>query len=40
MPDVTDKSLEEIYRMVQGMDDDEIIRLVFEEEEDGEGLNS
>jgi hypothetical protein len=40
MPDVTDKSLEEIYRMVQGMDDDEIIRLVFEEEEDGEGRNS
>ena len=40
MPDVTDISLEEIYRMVQGMDDDEIIRLVFEEEEDGEGRNS
>ena len=40
MPDVTDKSLEEIYRMVQEMDDDEIIRLVFEEEEDGEGCNS
>ena len=40
MPDVTDKSLEEIYRMVQGMDDDEIIRLVFEEEKDGEGRNS
>lgn len=40
MPDVTDKSLEEIYRMVQGMDDDEIIRLVFEEEEDGERRNS
>ena len=40
MPDVTDKSLEEIYRTVQGMDDDEIIRLVFEEEEDGEGRNS
>jgi hypothetical protein len=40
MPDVTDKSLEEIYRLVQGMDDDEIIRLVFEEEEDGEGRNS
>lgn len=40
MPDVTDKSLEEIYRMVQGMDDDEIIQLVFEEEEDGEGRNS
>jgi hypothetical protein len=40
MPEVTDKSLEEIYRMVQGMDDDEIIRLVFEEEEDGEGRNS
>lgn len=40
MPDVTDKSLEEIYRMVQGMDDDEIIRLVFEEEEDDEGRNS
>lgn len=40
MPEVTEKSLEEIYRMVQGMDDDEIIRLVFEEEEDGEGRNS
>ena len=40
MPEVTDKSLEEIYRMVQDMDDDEIIRLVFEEEEDGEGHNS
>ena len=40
MPDVTVKSLEEIYRMVQGMDDDEIIRLVFEEEKDGEGRNS
>ena len=40
MPDVTDKSLEEIYRLVQGMDDDEIIRLVFEEEEDDEGRNS
>ena len=40
MPEVTDKSLEEIYRMVQGMDDDEIIRLVFEEEEDGEGRNN
>ena len=40
MPEVTDKSLEEIYQLVQGMDDDEIIRLVFEEEEDGEGCNS
>ena len=40
MPEVTDKSLEEIYRMVQGMDDDEIIRLVFEEEKDDEGHNS
>ena len=40
MPEVTDKSLEEIYRMIQGMDDDEIIRLVFEEEKDDEGRNS